>query len=146
MGSFDPVRFGVIGSGWITRQHVAAFRSISEVDVVACADGILGQGTGSEEEFAAHGREWCENILEVDDGIDTESSGEERDFCGDFRVAEEVFEGPVDFFFEFIVGGVSPSGLAHHPNGRSLGFFATGGAYKEVVLVYLAHACFDSTG
>lgn len=36
---FAPVRFGVIGSGWITRVHLRAFAAIpSEAKVVACAD------------------------------------------------------------------------------------------------------------
>lgn len=38
MPSFDPVRFGLIGSGWITERHLEARRVIPEVEVVACAD------------------------------------------------------------------------------------------------------------
>jgi predicted dehydrogenase len=35
---FEPVRFGLIGSGWITRIHALAFRRIHEATVVALAD------------------------------------------------------------------------------------------------------------
>lgn len=38
MPSRDPVRFGLIGSGWITEQHLAAFARIDEAEVVAIAD------------------------------------------------------------------------------------------------------------
>lgn len=38
MGSFDPVRFGLIGSGMITRTHILALRNVSEARIVACAD------------------------------------------------------------------------------------------------------------
>ncbi len=38
MPSFEPVRVGLIGSGWITEQHVAAFEAAPETTVVALAD------------------------------------------------------------------------------------------------------------
>ncbi len=38
MSSAEPVRFGLIGSGWITEQHLAAFDRIEEGVVVAVAD------------------------------------------------------------------------------------------------------------
>lgn len=38
MSSSEPVRFGLIGSGWITEQHLAAFERIDEATVVAVAD------------------------------------------------------------------------------------------------------------
>lgn len=36
--SFDKVRFGLIGSGWITNVHLRALRAIPEASVVASAD------------------------------------------------------------------------------------------------------------
>lgn len=38
MRSDEPVRFGLIGSGWITEQHLAAFDTIPEANAVAIAD------------------------------------------------------------------------------------------------------------
>lgn len=44
MSSADPVRFGLIGSGWITEQHIAAFAAIDEAHVVAIADVARDRG------------------------------------------------------------------------------------------------------
>jgi predicted dehydrogenase len=39
MPSFDPVRFGLIGSGWITRVHARALAAIpAQATIAACAD------------------------------------------------------------------------------------------------------------
>ncbi len=38
MRSYEPVRLGVIGSGWITEQHLAAFARLPQIEVVALAD------------------------------------------------------------------------------------------------------------
>ena len=38
MPSSDPVRVGLIGSGWITEQHLAAFEAAPETVAVALAD------------------------------------------------------------------------------------------------------------
>ena len=44
MSSAEPVRFGLIGSGWITEQHIAAFARIDEAEVVAIADVARDRG------------------------------------------------------------------------------------------------------
>lgn len=57
MPSFDPVRFGLIGSGWITRVHHRALSAIPEATVVACADyprdrqGAEGRGAAMAREL-----------------------------------------------------------------------------------------------
>lgn len=38
MSSFEPVRMGLIGSGWITEQHIEACAAAPETEVVALAD------------------------------------------------------------------------------------------------------------
>lgn len=38
MHSSDPVRFGLIGSGWITGVHAKALRTLPGAAIVACAD------------------------------------------------------------------------------------------------------------
>lgn len=57
MPSFEPVRFGLIGSGWITRVHHRALSAIAEATVVACADyprdrkGAEGRGAAMAREL-----------------------------------------------------------------------------------------------
>lgn len=46
MPSFEPVRFGLIGSGWIAHRHLEACRMIPEAEVVACADYPRARPTG----------------------------------------------------------------------------------------------------
>jgi myo-inositol 2-dehydrogenase / D-chiro-inositol 1-dehydrogenase len=54
MSSFEPVRFGLIGSGWITKVHLDALRAIpNDARVVACADYPRDRGRpGRGEAFA----------------------------------------------------------------------------------------------
>src|SRR5688500_14321412 len=47
MPSFDPVRFGLIGSGSISRVHELALRATPETKVVACADYPRNRGARS---------------------------------------------------------------------------------------------------
>ena len=40
----SKVRFGIIGSGWITEQHLQAFSMIDSAEVVALADVARDRG------------------------------------------------------------------------------------------------------
>src|SRR5687768_16727794 len=57
MPSFEPVRFGLIGSGWITNVHAQALAVTREAKVVALADyprdrgGRAGRGEALAREL-----------------------------------------------------------------------------------------------
>jgi predicted dehydrogenase len=74
MPSSDPVRIGLIGSGWITRQHHAAIASIPDATVVALADvardrgGRAGRGADLSRELGiARYHADYRTMLEADD-------------------------------------------------------------------------------
>ena len=98
------------------------------VDVGRRADGRVQHRAGPKDEIRPHRLERGEDVLEVDDGVHTETARQQGYLGGEFRVSERRLEGQVRALSQGPILGIAPTGLTHEPDRRSLGPFAASGA------------------
>ena len=120
----------------VLRAVSVGFRAIDlePIEVGSSADGESGNGSlvWHQAEGLTHGDGQRGDIVEEDDGIDSESLGEKRSPGGQFDVFGEFVERQARP--QLVELWVPASCLAHRPDWRTLDVFALGGANKQMFL------------
>ncbi len=89
--------------------------------------------TRAKDKFASKGRQGRQNVLKINDGIDTVALGEQRYFCGRVRIAEQRLQGPAVLLAQRNIFRVRAAGLAHQPDRRPRRRLTARGAFEQII-------------